>query len=170
MTNLNYYWQKRNEQEQKTRDREKLNEDFEAGLAKRASDEKIKKLEEELEAKSRKPVANSNVELDAYYRGLLSKPMLEIAKVNENFKETYLKQQEVLAEWMVNQKAFKEIMLKIALENGKSEEEVMIEVENAKIKVLNNETEFGNNFVANEDDKWAAFYAPRVKTRMGIKD
>lgn len=168
MTNLNYYWQKRNEQEQKTRDREKLNEDFEAGLAKRANDEKIKKLEDELEAKSRKPVANSNVELDAYYRALLSKPMLEIAKVNENFKETYFKQQEILAEWMVNQKAFKEIMLKIALENGKSEEEVMIEVENAKIKVLNNETEFGNNFVANEDDKWAVFYAPRVKSKMGI--
>ncbi len=166
MTNLNYYWQKRNEQEQKSRDREKLNEDFEAGLVKRANDEKIKKLEAELKAKSQTVVIS---ETDEYYRNLLSKPMLEIAMVNGDFRGTYEKQQELLGEWMVSQKAFKEVAIKLGLEAGKTREEVTaaakVEVDN----VLNNQTQHGNNLAKSDDDDWALFYAPRIKQRFKEK-
>lgn len=169
MTNLNYYWQKRNEQEQKSRDREKLNEDFEAGLAKRANDEKIKKLEAELANAKKQPKKVVRSETDEYYRNLLSKPMLEIAMVNGDFRGTYEKQQELLGEWMVSQKAFKEVAIKLGLEAGKTREEVTaaakVEVDN----VLNNQTQHGNNLAKSDDDDWALFYAPRIKQRFKEK-
>lgn len=81
-----------------------------------------------------------------FYKNLLSKPMAEIAQYNGHFKDTYNKQQELLASWMVSQKAFKEAAIKYGIESGSTKEEI---VENAltegKEKVLNNETEYGNN-------------------------
>ena len=43
---------------------------------------------------------------------LLSKPMAEIAAKNGRFRETYDKQQEMLASWIVSQRAFKELAMK----------------------------------------------------------
>lgn len=166
MTNLNYYWQKRNEQEQKTRDREKLNEDFEAGLVKRANDEKIKKLEAELANAKKQPQKVVRSETDEYYRNLLSKPMLEIAMVNGDFRGTYEKQQELLGNWMVSQKAFKEVAIKLGAQLGKTPEEIIAEGMATKEKVLDGETEYGNNFIENEKDDWAIYYAPRIKERF----
>lgn len=148
--NLNYYWQKRNEQEQKTREREKLHSDIEQGLKFNANKAKIKALEDEVE----------------YYKNLLTKPMREIAELNKDFEQTYDMQQEILGNWIVSQRAFREIAVKYGIKSGEAKEDIIAEGIATKEKVLNNETEYGNNFQEGEDDSWAKFYAPKIKERF----
>ena len=147
--NLNYYWQKRNEQENKARDYDQLQKDIENGLRHNATKEKIKSLEAEVE----------------YYKNLLTKPMLEIAQLNGDFEKTYDEQQTILGDWVVSQRAFKELAIKFGLETGKTKEEVIQEGKNTKSKVLNNETEYNNNF---DKSEWDKYYAPKVKAKLGI--
>ena len=59
-----------------------------------------------------------------YYSRLLAKPMAEIAAENHKFKETYEKQMELLADWMVSQKAFKELAIQFGIEKGLTPDEV----------------------------------------------
>ena len=66
-----------------------------------------------------------------YYSKLLTKPMAEIAQANRSFKETYEAQMELLADWMVSQKAFKELAIQFGIEKGLTPDEV-IEMGNAK--------------------------------------
>ncbi len=79
------------------------------------------------------------------YRKLLSRPLAEIANFDHNFKRAYEAQQELLANWMVSQKAYKEIAIKFGLQLGKTKEEIINESTATKEKVLNNTTEFDNN-------------------------
>ena len=58
-----------------------------------------------------------------YYQKLLAKPMDEIAKANRSFKETYEAQMELLADWMVSQKAFKELAILFGIEKGLTPDE-----------------------------------------------
>ena len=60
-----------------------------------------------------------------FYKNLLSKPMHEIAEKNSDFKATYELQQELLTNWMTNQKAFQELAVEFGIQLGKSEEEVV---------------------------------------------
>ncbi|MDP1521665.1 MAG: hypothetical protein Q8M10_00775 [Methylotenera sp.] len=104
-----------------------------------------------------------------YYKNLLTKPMLEIAKVNQDFEKTYQEQQIILGEWMVSQRAFKELAIKLGIEAGMTKDDVMKSHSENKEKVLNNQTEHGNNFVNSNEDEWAMFYAPKIKLKQGIK-
>ena len=79
------------------------------------------------------------------YRKLLSRPLAEIANFDHNFKRAYDAQQELLADWMVSQKAFKEIAIKFGLQLGKTKEEVLAEGLATEENVLNNTTVFDNN-------------------------
>lgn len=148
--NLNYYWQKRNEQEKRSRDYDQLQNDIYAGLKENANKEKIKALEDEVE----------------FYKNLLTKPMLEIAALNDSFEETYHEQQTILGNWIVSQRAFKELAIQLGIEAGRTKEDIVAEGMAIKEKVLNNETEHGNDFV---DDNWSKFYAPKIKAKLGIK-
>lgn len=80
-----------------------------------------------------------------YYRQLLSKPFAEIASKHQKFKETYEAQQEFIADWMVSQKAFKEIAIKYGRDAGKSKEEIIQEGLKTERNVLESTTEFDNN-------------------------
>ena len=60
-----------------------------------------------------------------YYSKLLAKPMAEIAQANRSFKETYEAQMELLADWMVSQKAFKELAIQFGIERGLTPDEVI---------------------------------------------
>ncbi len=151
--NLNYYWQSQFEIEKKKRDREKLESDIQQGLRHNASKAKIKALEDEVE----------------YYKNLLTKPMREIANHNLDFKETYHQQQTILGEWMVSQRAFKELAIHLGIEAGRTKEDIVAEGLENDVKVLNNETQHGNNFVDDDQDEWAKFYAPKIKSNLGIK-
>ncbi|WP_052185008.1 hypothetical protein [Methylotenera sp. N17] len=101
-----------------------------------------------------------------YYKSLLTKPMREIAEKNQEFLETYHEQQTILGSWVLNQRAYKEIAIKLGLQNGLTKEEVIEEADKIKEKVINNQTEYDNNF--NQND-WETFYAPRIREKMGIK-
>ncbi|WP_244855870.1 hypothetical protein [Ralstonia mannitolilytica] len=78
------------------------------------------------------------------YKALLSKPFAEIAAKDGRFKENYEKQQELLAAWIVSQRAFKEVAMKYGQAMGKSSEEVLSEFQAAKETVLNDQSNFGN--------------------------
>lgn len=80
-----------------------------------------------------------------FLKNLLAKPMAEIASQNENFKETYRAQQELLATWMVSQRVYKELAIDFGIKLGLTKETVISESESIKEKVLNNETSYHNN-------------------------
>jgi hypothetical protein len=79
------------------------------------------------------------------YRQLLSKPMEEIAAANGDFKATFEKQQEIIADWIVSQKAFRELAYEFGEKLGLSQEQVREMVPEKKKAVLNNATNYNNN-------------------------
>lgn len=83
------------------------------------------------------------------YEDLLSRPMKEIAQANGSFKKTYETlveaQDEVLANWIVSQKAFRETAKVLAAQLDKTPEE-FIEIHQSSINaVLTNQTQHENN-------------------------
>jgi len=70
------------------------------------------------------------------YEYLLCKPMQEIARLNSDFRKTYEEQQTTMAEWIVSQKAFKELAIQFGFENGKKAEDVIKEGFAKEIDVL----------------------------------
>lgn len=167
--NLNYYWQKRNEQEQKARESEEVWKSVNDSKEKFATNEKMAALEaenEELKQQVARARRNANTTED-YYKDLLTKDFHEIAKVSGGtFLENYHEQQTILGNWMVSQKAFKELAIKYGLESERSKEEIIAEGMATKSKVLDNQTEHDNNFDRND---WEIFYAPRIKAKYNIK-
>ena len=93
-----------------------------------------------------------------YYSRLLAKPMAEIAAENHKFKETYEKQMELLADWIVSQKAFKELAIQFGIEKGLTPTEVMQMGLNKKIDVLENRHDINHN--TNVGD--SVYIGPRV--------
>ena len=79
------------------------------------------------------------------YKALLSKPMEEIAAANGDFKATFEKQQEIIADWIVSQKAFRELAYEFGEKLGLSQDEVRAQVRDKKKDVLNDTTKYGNN-------------------------
>ncbi len=70
------------------------------------------------------------------YESLLAQPMHIIAQQNSNFKETYEEQQTILADWMVSQKAFKELAIQFGADKGLSQEQVWEMGQDKAIDVL----------------------------------
>jgi len=79
------------------------------------------------------------------YESLLSQPMHIIAQQNENFKETYEEQQTLLADWMVSQKAFKELAIQFGAEKGLDPNEVIDMGLDKKIDVLEDRNDPSHN-------------------------
>jgi hypothetical protein len=111
----------------------------------------------ELEARARMPSAPSIEEFELErevaelreeletYKNLLSKPMLEIAEENGQFKKTYQIQQSKFAEWIISQRAYKELAMQYGKELGKNVDEIVTESEKTKEIVIQNKSEFNNN-------------------------
>ena len=76
-----------------------------------------------------------------YYKKLLAKPMAEIAEENHDFKNAYETQMELLADWMVSQKAFKELAIQFGIEKGLTPTEVHQMGLNKKLDVLENKND-----------------------------
>lgn len=70
------------------------------------------------------------------YDELLARPMKEIAERHGAFRETYEKQQLLLAEWIISQKAFKELASKYGEKLGLSNEEIEADLDKAKPKIV----------------------------------
>jgi len=79
------------------------------------------------------------------YESLLSQPMHIIAEQNANFKETYEEQQTLLADWMVSQKAFKELAIQFGVEKGFQPSEVIEMGLDKKIDVLEDRNDPSHN-------------------------
>lgn len=111
---------------------------------------KIAKMqyEERQQAIARSKLIDEKAELEIqneFYRKLLSRPMKEIADASGDFKKTYDLQQQMLAEWILAQRAYRETAMQLGLQVGKSPEEVQkIATQNANA-VLENRTEHANN-------------------------
>lgn len=87
------------------------------------------------------------------YEELLAKPMAAIAAKDGRFRETYEKQQELLADWIVSQRAFKEMAMKYGALAGKTPEQINAEGMAAKEIIIEGQSQFGNN--VNEETKVA---------------
>ena len=82
---------------------------------------------------------------------------------NNDFKKTYELQQELLADWMVSQRAFKELAIGLGLSIGRTKEDVIAEGMANEVQVLNNQTKHGNNA---EDNTFINKYSERLKEKM----
>jgi hypothetical protein len=80
-----------------------------------------------------------------YYKELLTKPMQVIAQHNGDFKKTYEEQQTLLADWMVSQKAFKELAIQFGVEKGFQPSEVIEMGLDKKIDVLEDRNDPNHN-------------------------
>lgn len=85
-----------------------------------------------------------------YYEDLLCKPMHEIAQKNGKFQETYEAQMTLMANWMVSQKAFKELAIEFGLEKGQSAEETIQQGFAKKIDVLENKHNPSHNTIVGD--------------------
>ncbi len=101
----------------------------------------------EFERRRRVELEQENQQL----KDLLCKPMAEIAAKNGNFRATYETQQELLASWVLSQRAFKEVAMKYGALAGKTPEEIQAEGMAAKEVILDDKSEFGNT--VNESEK-----------------
>jgi hypothetical protein len=118
---------------------ENINAKFENGMVTaklRAAERKIRELEGQVED----------------YEILLCKPMHEIAAVNGKFKETYQEQMEIMANWMVSQKAFKELAIQFGYNQGLEIEKVKEMAVTRKLDVLESRNPEKHGTNANEDE------------------
>jgi hypothetical protein len=83
-----------------------------------------------------------------FYETILQQPLEVIAEKLADkvpaFKENYEKEQVVLADWIVSQKAFKETAMKYGEMAGKSPEDIQKEGIKNENTILNDESKFGN--------------------------
>ena len=80
-----------------------------------------------------------------FYKDMLAKPLAEIAVQDGRFRETYEKQQEMLATWISSQRAFKELAMKYGQALGKTQEQILEDTKKAEEAIKNGQSEFGND-------------------------
>lgn len=88
------------------------------------------------------------------YKNKLSKPFVEYAEKNNiDYKSAYEKQQEEIAEWMVSQKAFKELAIEFGLEKGQAAETTIEQGFSKEIDVLEDKHNPQHNTIAGNASK-----------------
>lgn len=108
--------------------------------------------------------------LKLHYQLLLAKPMHQIAELSGDFRRTYEAQQLLMAEWMVSQKAFKELAIQYGMKTGKTVEQVIEEGVNKMVDVIENRHEkshktnsFDGNVIAPYGEKIIEKYKIKIK-------
>jgi uncharacterized lipoprotein len=133
--------------------------------------EKLLKATQALEKQNKNLVANSDGADRAivmlrkeveFYKELLAQPMQVIAAHNHDFKKTYEEQQTLLADWMVSQKAFKELAIQLGLEKCMSIEEVIEIAQDNVINVLNDKNNPNHNTNSSDD----SFISKRIEVLL----
>ena len=79
-----------------------------------------------------------------FYKDLLAKPFAEIAAQDGRFRDNYEKQQEMLADWIASQRAFRELAMKYGKLAGKTPEEIKAEGLATEAIILEGQSAFGN--------------------------
>ena len=132
-----------------------------ANMSRIKNEQEARKNKEEAESWER--TAKIAKQEAMFYKDLLSKPMHVIAANNDDFKKTYEIQQELLADWIISQKAFKDLALDFGLELGKDKETILKEASISKSKVLTNKSNHNNNI---ENDEFLMFYKDKKQKKM----
>lgn len=83
------------------------------------------------------------------YEELLSRPMKEIAKINSEFKKTYEQEQNVLAQWILGQRAYKETAIQLGMSLDMTAEQVQKMAAPNFTAVLEDRTQHGNDASTN---------------------
>ena len=96
---------------------------------------------------------------------MLTLPLNEIANKNMIFREKYKQLQIFIADWMVSEKAFRELAIDLGIKSGLTKDEVVNAAVKNKEKILNNESVHGNNA---KDHSLSAFYTETLKERLKI--
>lgn len=94
------------------------------------------------------------------YRQLLSLPMKEIAEINGDFKKAYDQQQQLLAEWIMGQKAYRETAMQLGSSLDMTPEQIQKIAAPNFTAVLENRTQHGNN--ANDGTPTLANHAANI--------
>lgn len=79
-----------------------------------------------------------------FYKDMLAKPFAEIAAQDGRFRDNYEKQQEMLADWIASQRAFRELAMKYGKLAGKTPEEIKAEGLATEAIILEGQSAFGN--------------------------
>ncbi|WP_258171991.1 hypothetical protein [Burkholderia multivorans] len=79
-----------------------------------------------------------------FYKDMLAKPFAEIAAQDGRFRDNYEKQQEMLADWIASQRAFRELAMKYGKLAGKTPEEIKAEGLATEAIILTDQSQFGN--------------------------
>ena len=79
------------------------------------------------------------------FRSLLSRPMKEIADMSGDFKKAYEVQQQMIAEWILAQRAYKETATALGLEAGKTADEIKQMASQSANAILEDRSEHGND-------------------------
>jgi hypothetical protein len=110
------------------------------------------------------------------YEALLSKSFFEIAQENRNFSATYVQNMEELADWIVSQKAFKELAIQFGFRaHGYAPEQVIEMGKDKKIDVLEDKhnprhnTNAGDSNLTYYKDKLAEKYRQDKAMRSNKK-
>lgn len=82
------------------------------------------------------------------YKDLLCKPMAEIAARNGRFKETYMLQQEIFTNWLLSQKAYRELAMEFGLSMGKTTDAIDAEAKAKEEIIINDQSKYGNKLDA----------------------
>jgi hypothetical protein len=110
-------------------------------------------------SKAKIEIAQLQAEVDKYKK-LLSRPMQEIAEISGDFKKTYDMQQQLLAEWIMGQKAYRETAMQLGMALNMAPEQVQKVAAPNYTAVLENRTKFGNN--ANDGTPTLAAHAETI--------
>ena len=103
-------------------------------------------------------INEGRIQTEKEYQALLSKPFQEIASQNGNFKKTYEAQMELMADWMVSQKAFKELAIEFGFDaHGYTPEQVIEMGLDKGIDVLEDKNDPSHNTIASN----STIIAPR---------
>jgi len=87
-----------------------------------------------------------------YYEELLCKPMHEMARQNGSFRKTYEEQMTIMADWMVSQKAFKELAIEFGFDKGLEPAKVIEMGVKKEIDVICNNNNSSNKTNGNDGD------------------
>jgi hypothetical protein len=89
--------------------------------------------------------------------------MKDIAEINGDFKKTYEMQQQLLAEWIMGQKAYRETAMQLGMALDMTPEQVQKVAAPNYTAVLENKTKFGN------DGNESATLAQHAATILAIR-
>lgn len=104
----------------------------------------------------------------AQLKSLFEQPLHEIAKIHPEFAKNYFAEKELLASWMVSQKAFRELAIQLGKAQGVTQEEINQKGLAMELDVLTNRN--NPNHGTNASEKFFEPYKENLMKQFQPKD